>query len=140
MKIIVLQGTPSTGKTSTIWLVRDLLLNNNGNALPNEFKIFGDNPTPYKDDFQDIIQYNNLNVAIYSMGDYSNLLTKSVYDFDRQCCDVLVCALSINTAKVRANNALNYFNATRINKTIALSATVELITNTTDAQTIFNLI
>lgn len=140
MRIIVLQGMPNTGKTSTLWLVRDLLLNNSGSSIPNEFSIFGNNPTPYKDDFKDIILFNSLTVAIYSTGDYSTLLANAIYDYNRKGCDVLICALSTNTAKVRANNALNQFNSTRINKTIAPIATAELATNTADAQTIFNLI
>lgn len=140
MRIIVLQEMPDKGKTSTIWIIRDLLLRNNGISLPNQFQIFGSNPIPFKDDFKDIIMYNNLKVAIYSVGDYSNYLVNAIYDYDSQGCDVMVCALSTNTAKVRANNTLNRFNANRINKTITPNATAELATNTADAQKLFNLI
>jgi hypothetical protein len=140
MRIIVLQGMPNKGKTNTIWLVRNLLLNNGGNPIPNEFQIFGNNQIQYKDDFKDIINYNGMKVALCSMGDYSIYLANAVYDYDRQGCDVLVCALSTNNAKVRANNALNQFNTTRINKTIAPNRNNPTIENTADAQTIFNLL
>lgn len=140
MRIIVLQGIRNKGKTNTIWLLRDLLLNNGGNPIPNEFQIFGNNQIHYKDDFKDIINYNGMKVALYSMGDYSTYLANAVYNYDRQGCDVLVCALSTNNAKVRANNALNQFKAARINKTIASNRNNPTTENIADAQIIFNLL
>lgn len=140
MRVIVLQGMPNTGKTKTLWLVRDLILSNGVQSEPNAFFIFGQYKIPHKDDFKDIIQYKGKRIAFYSTGDYSTYLADAIYDYDRLGCDVLVCALSINTAKIRANNALNHFNATRINKTVAPNTNAELATNTADAQTIFNLI
>lgn len=138
MRIIVLQGMPNKGKTNTIWLVRDLLLNNGGIPIPNEFQFFGTNQIYYKDDFKDIFDYNGMKVALYSAGDYSTCLANAIYDYDRQNCDVLVCVISTNTAKVRANNALNQFNTTRINKTIAPNRNNPTAENTADAQIIFN--
>ncbi len=74
------------------------------------------------------------------MGDYSNSLARAIVEFDQLGCDVLVCALSTNNEKIRANNAFNQYNTTRINKTIAPNTAAVLATNRTDAQTIFNLI
>ena len=125
----------NTGKTSTLNLVYDLLVSNGGGVSNNRQPLGGD-----PNDFSDIVVRGTQRIAFFTMGDYSTYLVNAIYDYDRQSCDVLVCALSTNTAKVRANNALNQFNATRINKTIAPNATAELATNTTDAQTIFNLI
>lgn len=135
MRIIVLQGMPNTGKTSTLNLVYDMLVPNGGGVSINRQPLGGD-----PRDFSDIVIRGTQRIAFFTMGDYSTYLANAIYDYDRQGCDVLVCALSTNTAKVRANNALNQFNATRINKTIAPNATAELATNTADAQTIFNLI
>ncbi len=135
MRIIVLQGMPDTGKTQTLNLVYDLLVPNGGGVSTNQQPL-GSDPR----DFSDIVIRGTQRIAFYTMGDYSTYLANAIYDYDRQGCDVLVCALSTNTAKVRANNALNQFNATRINKTVAPNATAELATNTADAQTIFNLI
>ena len=141
MRIIVLQGMPNTGKTSTIWLVRDLLSPPNNNGISTNFIIYGNQQRMYLDDFEDIIiNYKSLKIGVYSAGDYSNNLASAVREFARLRCDVLVCALSTNNAKVRANNALSQFNVNRINKTIAPNATAQLTTNTADAQTIFNLI
>lgn len=135
MRIIVLQGTPNTGKTSTLNLVYDMLVPNGGGVSTNRQPLGGD-----PNDFSDIVVREMQQIAFFTMGDYSTYLANAIYDYDRQGCDVLVCALSTNTAKVRANNALNQFNVTRINKTITPNATAELATNTVDAQTIFNLI
>lgn len=135
MRIIVLQGMPNTGKTITLNLVYDTVLQNGG--VSTNRQVIG-NPT--QNDFSDIVLRGNQRIAFFTMGDYSTYLANAIYDYDHQNCDVLVCALSTNTAKVRANNALNKYNATRINKTIAPNATSELATNTADAQTIFNLI
>ncbi|MFG0591009.1 hypothetical protein ACF8C4_07730 [Myroides odoratimimus] len=135
MRIIVLQGMPDTGKTSTLNLVYNMLVPNGG-GTPTNRQPLGGGPN----DFSDIVIRSNQRIAFYTMGDYSTYLANAIYDYDRQGCDVLVCALSTNTAKVRANTALNLFSATRINKTIAPNATAKLAINTADAQTIFNLL
>ena len=135
MRIIVLQGMPNTGKTRTLNLVYDMLVPNGGGVSTNRQPLGGD-----PRDFSDIVVRGTQRIAFFTMGDYSTYLANAIYDYDRQGCDVLVCALSTNNAKIRANNALNQFNTTRINKTIAPNATAELATNTADAQTIFNLI
>ena len=135
MRIIVLQGMPNTGKTRTLNLVYDMLVPNGGGISTNRQPLGGD-----PRDFSDIVVRGTQRIAFFTMGDYSTYLANAIYDYDRQGCDVLVCALSTNNAKIRANNALNQFNTTRINKTIAPNATAELATNTADAQTIFNLI
>lgn len=134
MNIIVLQGMPNTGKTGTINLVWDLLRNNGG--VSTNRQPYGGDPN----DFIDTVLWNNLKIGILSMGDLSTPIANEIRNFNSQKCDVVVCALSINNAKVRANNALNKFNITRINKTIAPNQNAELATNTADAQTIFNLI
>lgn len=135
MRIIVLQGMPDTGKTSTLNLVYDMLVPNGGGVSTNRQPLGGD-----PRDFSDIVVRGTQRIAFFTMGDFSTYLANAIYDYDRQGCNVLVCALSSNNAKIRANNALNQFNTTRINKTIAPNASAELATNTADAQTIFNLI
>lgn len=135
MRIIVLQGLPNTGKTRTLNLVYNLLVPNGGGVSTNRQPLGGD-----PSDFSDIVVRGTQRIAFFTMGDYSTYLANAIYDYDRQNCDVLICALSTNTAKVRANNALNQFNATRINKNVAPNPTAELASNTADAQTIFNLI
>lgn len=136
MRIIVLQGMPNTGKTRTLNLVYDMLVPNGGGVSTNR-QVIGN---PFQNDFSDIVIRENQRIAFFTMGDYSTYLANAINDYDRQNCDVFVCSLSTDTNKVRANNALNQFNAIRINKTIAPNPTAELAINTADAQTIFNLI
>lgn len=134
MRIITLQGMPSTGKTSTLSLVYNFLLQNGGSSTNRQ--LLGGDPN----DFSDVMEIRNQRIAFYTMGDYSNYLANAIYNYDSQACDLLICALSTNSPKVRANKALNQFNAFRLNKTIAINSNVELSTNTIDAQTIFHLI
>lgn len=136
MRIIVLQGMPNTGKTKTLNLVYDMLITNGGGVSTNR-QVIGN---PRQNDFKDIVIRGTKRIAFYTMGDYSTYLSNAIYDYNIQGCDVLVCALSTNNPKVRANNTLNQFNTTRINKTIAPNANAELATNTANALTIFNLI
>lgn len=133
MRIIVLQGMPSKGKTTTLGILWNLITSNGGNST-NRKSLNTSN------DFSDIVIINNQRVAFYTMGDYSNSLANAIYDYANQGCDILVCALSTNNSKVRANNAVNQFNTTRRNKTIAFAQTTEKQANATDAQWILNLI
>lgn len=133
MRIIVLQGLPNKGKTITLGILWNIITNNGGNSI-NRQSLNSSN------DFSDIVIINNQRVAFYTMGDYSNSLANAIYDYANQGCDILVCALSTNNSKVRANNAINQFNTTRRNKTIASTQTTEQQANTTDAQWILNLI
>lgn len=133
MRILVLQGMPDTGKTSTLNLVYDMLVQNGG--VSTNRQVIGN---PAQNDFSDIVQWNNQRIAFFTMGDYSTYLANAIYDYHNRNCDVLVCALSTNTAKIRANNALNKLNATRIDKTIAPNQNAELATNTADAQIVIN--
>jgi hypothetical protein len=135
MRVIVLQEIPNTGKTSTLNLVYNMMIPNGGGVSTNRLPLGGD-----PNDFSDIVVRAAQRIAFFTMGDYSTYLANAIYGYDRQNCDVLVCALSSNTAKLRANNALNAFSATRINKTIAVNSTAELAANSADAQIIFNLI
>lgn len=134
MRIIVLQGMPSKGKTTTLGILWSLIIRNGGNST-NRQPLGGD-----PNDFSDIVIINNQRVAFYTMGDYSNFLANAIYDYANQGCDILVCALSTNNTKVRANNAISQFTNTRINKTIASASTTEQQANANDAQGILNLI
>ncbi|PKP27934.1 MAG: hypothetical protein CVU02_02380 [Bacteroidetes bacterium HGW-Bacteroidetes-19] len=137
MKIIVLQGKRNSGKTTTIWYVRDLIINNNGNS--KELIVFG-KQSHYEDDFSDVIDFNNLKIGMFSMGDLSNNLSQAIYKFANKGCDVVICALSLSGSKIRANQAINTYIATRVDKTIEHNKDLRTQVNRMDAQTIFNLI
>ncbi len=134
MRIIVLQGMPNNGKTTTINLVWNMLCTNGG--VSTNRQPYGGDPN----DFMDTILWNNLRIGILSMGDMSTPISHEIWNFNNQKCDVVICALSTNNPQVRANNAINSFTNTRLNKTIANAQLSEQQANTSDAQTIYNLI
>lgn len=134
MKIIALFGLSNTGKTTTIKLVYNMVLQQGG--MTTQKKPLGGDPN----DFLDIVLWKNIKIVFFSMGDNSTALANAIYNYREQNCDLMICSLSIGTPKVRANNALNRFNATRINKTIVSQTNLEINANMNDAQTIFNLI
>jgi len=125
---------PNIGKTTTLNLVWNKLCNNGGTSTNRQS--IGGNPN----DFSDIVLYKRKKVAFYTMGDYSNLLANAIYQYDRQNCDDLICALSINTPKIRANNAISRYNCIRINKKLASGKVSIQQANDTNAQAIFMLI
>lgn len=137
MRIIVLQGQPNSGKTTTIWYVRDLIINNGGNS--NRLNVFG-KKVHYKDDFSDNIDFNNLKIGMFSMGDLSNDLSQAIYEFANKGFDLVICALSLSGSKIRANQAINTYNAIRIDKTVENNKNLRTQVNKDDAQTLFNLI
>lgn len=137
MRIIVLQGKPNSGKTTTIWYVRDLILKNGGNSI--RLNVFGEQVL-YKDDFSEKIVFNNLKIGIFSMGDLSNNLSKVIYEYAGKDYDVLVCTLSLYGSKKRANQAINTYDAVRVDKTIENNRDLRKQVNLSDAQTIFDLI
>jgi hypothetical protein len=132
MDILVLQGLPNKGKTTTIGLVYDLVINSGG--VSTKRQTLGGDPK----DFSDIVTgFKNKEIAFFSMGDNSTELALAIYNYNRQNCDLIICALSTGTAKVRANNAINKFNATRFNKRIAANPSLENQANVIDASIIF---
>lgn len=135
MEIIVLEGLPDKGKSTTIGILYQLLLSNGGTSTNK--KPLGGDPK----DFSDIvINYKNLKIAIFSMGDNSNAISKAIVNYNNQNCDFFICSLSTGTLKVRANSRINQFRNTRITKTIASQSLTETQANINDANTMFGLI
>ncbi|MDI5950274.1 hypothetical protein [Flavobacterium yafengii] len=135
MEIIVLEGFSNTGKTTTIGILYNLLLSNGG--ISTNKQALGRDPN----DFSDIvINYKNLKIGIFSMGDNSTAISQGIVNFNNQNCDVFICSLSTGTPKVRANNRINRFQNIRIPKTIASQNITENQANNNDANRLFGLI
>lgn len=137
MRIIVLQGLPNRGKTSTINILHTILVDENGSQFIDRRQL-GNEPN----DFEEVVLWKNQRIAIYSMGDNSTTLAEAIHSYHRQNNDVMVCALSTRKPMIRANNAINKFERQRINKTVINSGieAEEIDANTVDAQTLFNLL
>jgi hypothetical protein len=135
MKIIVLQGMPNKGKTTTLNKAWDILCKENGGNSTNRKQLGGD-----RNDFSDIVIFNEQCIAFFTMGDYSTALARAINNYLNQGCDVLIYALNINTLKVRANNAINQFPNARIDKLLSNNTLTEEQANESDARRIFNLL
>lgn len=135
MDIIVLEGLPNKGKTETIGLAYETVKNNGG--IPTNKTQVGNDPR----DFEDILtNYKNKKIAFYSAGDDSTKLAAAIWKYGSANCDLMICALSTGTPKIRANKAINSHNSTRLAKSITTNTNQYQTVNTGDSQIIFSLI
>ncbi|MDE5419783.1 hypothetical protein L3049_17470 [Labilibaculum sp. DW002] len=135
MNIIVLQGLSNSGKSTTIGLVYELLLSDGG--ISTNRQPLGGDPK----DFSDIvINYKNLKIGFFSMGDNSNALSIAMDEYNSINCDLFICSLSTATKKIRANKKIDKFSSKRIDKTLANNIVTESQANKNDADLIFNII
>lgn len=72
------------------------------------------------------------------MGDYSQRLVEAIYGYEKLNCDILICAISTNNRKVRANKALNElrFNTIPIEKQVSEDEKLQMSLNQSDADKI----
>jgi len=100
MKIILLSGKPRKGKTTTLNMVYDFIMQNGGKIINKKEKLLP------KNDFKCVILYNNMKIAIFSMGDILKECIKAIIEYSNQ--DVLVLAYSdvftkLNLEKITEN-------------------------------------
>jgi hypothetical protein len=127
-------GLYDIGKTTTVDLVYKMVLTAGGTPRNRV------NDPKHPDDFYDVVSYKRKIVAFYSLGDYLTFSANDFYDYANQKCDILVCSCSTNKPMVYANNALNRYNTTRINKTDAPNKRAEKATNVADALVVIGMI
>ena len=132
MKILMLSGPGSSGKTTSLNMLykQVLLVGQSTNKQP-----LGGN----KKDFSDIVIYNNLKVAFFTMGDYSQYLIDAMRNYANQSIDVLICACNSKFVKPY-KEIQKYPNSSVVQKSIATIKTNEIIQNTHDANTLLGLI
>lgn len=82
----MLYGPSESGKTTTINMVYEKLKNDSLSENVSPREVIEDR------DFKAIIQYNGQKVAFFSRGDYSREVNRIMTDYDKQNCDVLICA------------------------------------------------
>lgn len=134
MRIIALRGCNSCGKTSTLNLVYNNVLNNGGKST-NKRQVGGD-----RNDFSDFVNYKGLKIAFYTMGDYSIHTINAIKYYDTFGVDVLICASNIKFKKPIV--LISSYEHNLVVKTIASpnSLANNLMANTTDANKILGLI
>ena len=118
MKIIMLVGPHDCGKTTVINLVyNELVPSGREDKIVVPKSQLGSDPR----DFECILKHEGKKIAIYSMGDYFNLVFKKAYNgaiprYKEKGCNILVCAC--NTDFKSLNRYLeNNKNIIRIDKT-----------------------
>ena len=134
MDIIVLSGIESSGKTATLNILYNSIINDGGQSTSKVE--FPKNPL----DFSDIVYYNNKKIAFYSLGDHATFLANAIIRYANDNCDLLICTFSVNMQMQRAQDVLKNFNATIRNKTFTADIKSEVQVNTVDAKTIMELI
>lgn len=133
MQIIVLRGKSNKGKTTTLNFVYDMISNMGANLIDHK-ETLGKNPY----DFKSVVKFNGKKIAFFTMGDYSQRLVEAIYGYEKLNCDILICAISTNNRKVRANKALNElrFNTIPIEKQVSEDKKLQMSLNQSDADEI----
>lgn len=135
MKIIALRGKDHCGKTTTLIILYNRMLKNRGRSTCKKTE-----GNPLNNDFSDIVNYKDLKVAFFSMGDYSLETTRVIKEYHALNVDILI--LASNTKFANPIKLIKEYNHQLVEKTIVTTNTEndQLMANTSDANTIFNLI
>lgn len=112
MKIIMLLGKSSCGKTTTLNKVYDFINPTEENIIKAKSKLGGD-----KHDFECIVKYKDKTIAFFTMGDYSCYLIEAFEKYDKKHCDFLICAC--NNRFKRPYERIKKYSHSIINKTIS---------------------
>jgi ABC-type cobalamin/Fe3+-siderophores transport system ATPase subunit len=132
VKIIMLSGSNSCGKSSTLNIVHQLLLENNG--ISTNKQPLGGN----KKDFTDIVSYQNQRIAFFTMGDYATHLITAMTNYCNQGIDVLVC--TCNNKFVKPYKEIEKYPHHVLTKTLASATISQQAANMADADKIVALI
>lgn len=135
MKIIMLEGPGSSGKTTTLNMVYDDLIASHG-AIATGPKV-PVHQAPSKD-FEAVLQYNNKHIAIYSCGDFEwECIAAIVRHSDK---DILILACNDNFTNLPQKVNENGSQHTVLNKTPATQVSAEAADNTAVCNTIIGLL
>jgi len=140
MKVIALKGKANIGKTTTLNIVYQFLLEDGYTQVSGNFRELGN---PKMKDFIDILEKDDIKIGIVSMGDYSLKIGSSVRCFlqelDDKGCSVSICAS--RTDKIGTINAVKrYTNHHFIDKRILSTLSEERILNYNDVKDIISKI
>lgn len=101
MKVIMLSGYGSSGKTTTLNMVYDELIRLGATVVRPKSGL-GTDPK----DFECVLNYRHKNVAIFTMGDYYIETIHAMSYYEGMSCDVLIVA---NSNKATAFNRLRRY-------------------------------
>ena len=142
MKLIILTGASDKGKSQTLNLSFNALINFGYTRFQNHFRTLGN---PIKNDFIDIVERNNYRIGFATMGDYQDITNVPgdtvqelfTYLQNQQCdCIVLACNSNLNIAL----SFLQTHNPIMIHKQTDPNAIMHPLLNAIDAEIIYKLI
>lgn len=140
MKLIILSGPKNCGKTKSLNVLHDLLMNLGRMTEKSRVQV----GNPIQNDFEYLLEGpNSIQIAISTWGDYPDLLN----DFCRRYCncDAVICACNMNFMRNRVHmpfeDAMNFDCLTTIIlKTPELTIKTQNIANEKCAQYLLNIL
>lgn len=128
-----MRGDNSCGKTTILNLVYDDSILKGAVVSVAKVQVGG-----HKKEFETILTYKSKQVAIYTMGDYSNMTITAIVKYDLLGVDVLICAS--NTRFVKSIKRILTYSNDIVIKSVASIPLNIIIGNTKDATAIVGLI
>ena len=129
MKIIMLSGKASCGKTTTLNMIYDFINPPEEDIVESKKKA--------GNDFECIIIFNNKRIAFFTMGDFSCHLLEAFEKYNTKC-DYLICAC--NTRFIKPYKKIKNYEHVIIDKSIASSQIEHDIVNNSDKEKIIKII
>ena len=137
MKVIALRGAQNTGKSHTINIVYQLILQAGYTQVPGVFRILGN---PKQEDVFDVFIRGDVRVGIIGMGDYVKglgSLKALLQEMVHHGCEVVVCSCQSNP---KIENAVVQYSHQWVDKTLSTGIGNERIVNGIDAARCFSFI
>lgn len=131
MYVIALVGESNRGKTTTLNIVHQYVLENGGESKKKK-QLGGQ-----ANDFSDTVFFQNRKIMFYTMGDYADIgdyMATAYYE----SFDIFVCAINISL-KGPLQDILDYPNR-QISKTVATDVSRQIAANTRDARWVYSSI
>jgi hypothetical protein len=130
MYVIALEGKPNSGKTETINIVYQLMLQIGYRQIENNVKDLGPK------DFLDVLTNDIQTVGIVSHGDYAigkYSVKTHLAKLEGFGCDKVICACTIGESKGRIKTAIEKYPHTYVLKSFQPAVELQRIDNNTDA-------
>lgn len=136
MEVIALEGNPNIGKTTTLNIVYQLLLQAGYTQVKGTFIDLNNN------DCLDVLQ-GELRIGIVTQGDYAVRkcsVKNHLLHLQSLGCNKVICACTLGVSKQKIKDAIASYSHTYVAKTISISVDQQRIDNNKDANTIMGLI
>ena len=139
MIVLALEGQPSCGKSETLNIVYQFLLNDGYTQLPNKYSNLGNLKMR---DFTDILVKGNKKIGIVTQGDYvttPNSIKNHLSKLFQENCTIAICACTTKNPKAKLQ-VMHYPQSTFFPKQPTNISSLQRVENNMIAQRIFNSI